>query len=183
MGLVTHSGVHAWYFGTIDLGATQDELLELAFPELSVEKVGVDPEAITVNRTRWYLDEKGLIEGFSSSPLGGENSVERDMLLLTPGEEYDAQPSPQISVPNGIPFNGGFGYPSNESDLNDFPGWLHQGGSGDANLDSGKLELSGGFLDPASHLMRTHNWFFVPRNATAISFKLECPGFRPVHGA
>ena len=171
-----HSEVHAWYFGTIDLGATENELRAMVEAEAHAVADANGTEGIldpiTIDRGIWYSqgDGKGLVEGFASSPFGGSLGVELDAGLLVQGTQY-LTPGPQVNYPASGLFNGDFEF-HDASWLGSIPGWSHQGGEGQGvNVYPGSLSLTQGLLEydlPS----RTHNWMYIPKTATGVEFKL-----------
>lgn len=178
--LLSHSEIHAWYHGTIDLEATTDELMAMVIEEeINTESIilgrpltRAEREELTSERTRlftisrsqWYQDDLGITEGYGHLPQGGEvpydNSVEP--LDNTPAE------TPRVDPVADAPHNGDFEvWSSGDSSVG--PGWQAHGGGGGAVESNGQLRLAGLGLIETSRARRIHNRFFIPSRSETLS--------------
>jgi uncharacterized protein DUF4082 len=152
---MNHSGIHAWYHGTIDLAAIDDS----------------DGLRIDIYRNDWYEDSYGKTGGFNKSRLGNNGVLHKDILADIIGLKNVN--TDETFVQNGKPklfFNGDFSKHGLTGD-GWLPGWEFQQGSGTAQVDSvfGSEYLT---LENGNH-KRTHNLFYIPSNAKAIKFRLR----------
>ena len=166
-GGINHTEVHAWYFGTIDPEATNNEVEKIVqeaqknLSDQAPDNEGIQEDVDITDDTRqlWYKDDKGLIEGFAHSPNGGNNIESREAPDETRAPFYDY-------IRDGI-FNGDFTDRSLISNISDLPGWQYQGGRGKGRSSLNTLlELNGGLK-----YYRTHNWSYIPTNVSKLSFK------------
>jgi hypothetical protein len=179
---IDHSEVHAWYFGSIDPEASDDEMAAMILEERLTQAEAFAPlvategipnplftaASVSIQRPQWYLDHKGIIEGFSHTRRGGESPHDPAR------EPLDATPRPNAFhdfIPDGV-FNGDFKHGAEQ--IVDLPGWDRHGGGGEGDLDAGHLRLFEN-LSTASRYRR-HNVMFVPPNAWQLSFR--CRVFR-----
>ena len=179
---IDHTEVHAWYFGTIDPEATQDELAAMIIEERANAEAadfmltGLTPEPdgqnaamlanVTLRRQEWYLDGMGIIEGYAHTRPGGEisHNASREPLDLTPRQEafHDL-------IADGI-FNGNFDHGAGQ--VLDLPAWDRHSGGGGGMLDSGHLRLYGSEGAPEARYRR-HNLLFIPSNVESLYFRLR----------
>ena len=151
---MNHSGVHAWYHGTIKHDAENDG-------------DGLD---IGIYRQNWYeepLCNGELPFGYNKSRIGDGDLEIYSALLdqLRDVTDDNTFVDPVYNVPNLI-FNGDFSKHDISGELCR-PGWELQGGGGNGNIDRGYLELNQ--LDTSIR----HNKFYIPENVNALEFKYK----------
>ncbi len=175
---IDHSEVHAWFFGTIDPEATQDELAAMIAEEKAnvaaaglpfEEPMLVEPAlaSVTITRAQWYQDRKGIIEGYAHTRRGGEISHDESL------EPLDATPRQEAFhdlIIDGI-FNGGFRHGAEQTD-GDMPAWDRHSGGGEGQIDAGHLRLRGDAVFP-NRRYRRHNLLFIPSTAEKVSFRFR----------
>jgi hypothetical protein len=179
--VLSHSEVHAWYYGTIDLEATDDTLASMIAEEslntlvatsarpLSAAELEQAREDITANiaisRGGWYLDGSGVTEGYAHLPRGGGIPFNPTV------EPLDTTPTepPRFNLLKDSPFNGDFAiWGSGTSTLG--PGWERQGGGGGGQVESGALRLFGNSTTPVASLTRVHNRSLIPSAGEMLAF-------------
>jgi hypothetical protein len=175
---VEHSDVHAWYYGTINPDATDDELLKMINEErawrraaLAGKVKGAGPaDKIAIDRSGWYFDGRGIAAGYGHAPAGG--GLTHRMVNPLTGvawgtDEYWTDPAtpPATEWNPGLDnvFNGTLTYVDGSATI---PGWERQGGGGNGTVASGRLRLSG------SNSSRTHNFLYIPDGAAWLAFDL-----------
>ncbi|MBN2431759.1 MAG: dockerin type I repeat-containing protein [Acidobacteria bacterium] len=175
---VEHSDVHAWYYGTINPDATDDELLKMINEErawrrdaLAGKVYGTGPaDKIAIDRSGWYFDGRGIAAGYGHAPAGG-GLMHRMVNPLTglawgTGEYWTDPATPPATEWDPAldnVFNGTLTYVDGSATI---PGWERQGGGGSGTVVSGRLRLGG------ANLSRTHNFLHIPDGAAWLAFDL-----------
>jgi len=153
-----HSEIHAWYYGTINPVASNNEILTM-IDEVR-ERAGL-AMVVQIDRANWYFDGRGLETGYSHCPRGGSHPHR----FIAPhyGEDTTPVSEPEYDYHDRVLFNGDFDYHSGM----DIPGWQYQGGGGDADPVDNRLRFD------AFETKRTHNFFYIPNEVTELKFDLN----------
>jgi hypothetical protein len=155
-----HSEIHAWYYGTINPKALNNEILGV-INEVRESSGSFILGAIQIDRANWYFDGCGLETGYSHCPRGGSHAHR----FIAPhyGEDTTPVSEPEYDYHERVLFNGDFDYHSGM----DIPGWQYQGGGGDADPVENRLRFD------AFETKRTHNFFYIPNEVTELKFDLN----------
>ena len=147
---IGHSGVHAWYFGTLDLIATHEE--------------GKDGLEV---KTSWYPSGERTQRGWNLSRRGAIAGTRPDMDSKL---KYAPIWSP---LENGV-FNGNFDHANNDLFLShSVPGWEQHGGSG---LQASVWRVGNNYLIlSGQNAIAIHNRLVIPNNAGRAIFKVRAP--------
>ncbi len=166
---ISHTEVHAWYHGTIDPEASDDQLAAMVREEennlaRAAGMQGLRKTAISIDRTLWYGDHLGLVEGFAHCEHGGRVAYVDSLTQLDPSVPQE----PFYNYKNDALFDGDFSYSGADVTNGGFPAWEYQGGGGSGSIDDEQLTLTATTI--GGNRSRTHNWFYVSRQADEIQF-------------
>lgn len=147
---ISHSDVHAWYFGTLDLIASNDE---------GKDSIEIKPS--------WYPNGERTQRGWNLSRRGAGAGTRPDMDSKL---KYAPIWSP---LENGV-FNGNFDHANNDVFLShSVPGWEQHGGSG---LQASVWRVGNNYLIlSGQNAIAIHNRLVIPSNAGRVIFKVRAP--------
>ncbi len=169
---ISHTEVHAWYHGTIDPEATDDQLAAMVREEQNnlARASGMRrlrKTAISIDRSLWYGDRIGLVEGFAHCEHGGSVAYVDSLTQLDP----TAPQAPFYDYKGDALFDGNFTYSGADVTNGGFPAWEYQGGDGSGSIDNEQLTLTA--TTTGGNRSRTHNWFYISRQAEGIQFSSD----------
>lgn len=147
-----HSGIHAWYHGTVDFNAKTDSTDKNA--------IIIDPDGSWYPGSGTANERKSLGFNYVAAIGGSFNTIPSNNTVSI----YDDNTFNITSI-----FNGDFSKTGYWWDVKWIPGWeLHSGGGkGFINLDYANYRLK---LNDNNE-SRTHNSFFVPQGMEGIYFR------------
>ena len=150
---VDHGRVHTWYHGTIDVGASDDDVDGLLASASDTRAIGINPD--------WYHQGRAEM-GFNLSRFGNggfDDSIAKQTGSVGVDEDN--------SFAVGDIFNGDFN--KKPTVLSRLPGWDYQGGGLRGEVfnpytRTGSAGSSGRFLKLFAGEGYTHNWLYVPNS-------------------
>jgi hypothetical protein len=167
---ISHSEVHAWYYGTIDPDATEDELAAMIAEEEANRSPSLNKTAgaaITIDRALWYADDLGITEGFAHSDHGGSLPFVDSLAQLDPTPPA----APYYDNKTDAFFDGNFFYAGNDVTNGGNPAWESQGGGGSGSIQDEQLVLTA--TSSGGNRSRTHNWFYLSGQVSALQFAID----------